>query len=183
MTTLTIRPNEIEEGIGRNEYRFFKWISHQFNGSIILEVGTLAGDSAIALADNPKNLVVTLDRRPMQDLVGTSRHTPCELPSNVLTMVVDVHEVDLTWISKVDLIYLDIIHVPEELDKFLKKIEPYFKGILIVDATNHRKYARHRDYFNALDREKHQLPASIAGCRGTGVIPYGNWTVVIEEEL
>ena len=182
MKSFTIKFNEIKE-LGeeheRNEYKLLRWLSTQFNGSIILEVGTLSGRGANALSYNPRNLVITLDCDTPED-IGKKQEL-VTLASNVVRMIGNVHEIDLTWLSKVDLIYLDIQHKAEELDRFLKNIEPYFKGILIVDATNSNKFSDHRYYFNALSREKQQLPTVVAGCRGTGVIPYGDWIITLLE--
>ena len=91
--------------------------------------------------------------------------------------------IDPTWLSKVDVIFLDISHNGDDERLFLERIEPYFKGILIMDDVNcTERYPKLYEFFNSLDREKHLLVAPVGGARGTGVVPYGDWTVEVKEK-
>ena len=42
-----------------------------------------------------------------------------------------------------------------------------------------KRFDRLNKFFNEWDRETHTLPKSIAAFRGTGVVPYGDWTVEV----
>ena len=46
---------------GQSEYRLYAWLSTQFDKSIILDVGTRTGGSALALSYNENNKVISYD--------------------------------------------------------------------------------------------------------------------------
>jgi len=46
---------------GENHYRLLAYLSHQFNGAQLVDVGTYQGMSALALASNPANAVISYD--------------------------------------------------------------------------------------------------------------------------
>ncbi len=173
MKTLTININDVLNYSGRS--RFYSWISYQFDGVLIFEAGTGLGNGARFLASNPTNLVVTYDT---QNIVETHH---IDKIFNVLYKQFDVTQLNPMWLSKVAIVHIDIAHTGVDEETFLKSIDPYFKGILIMDDINdpHRWPKLHK-LFNDIEREHHLLPSSIGRRRGTGVIPYGDWTVVIE---
>ena len=82
-----------------------------------------------------------------------------------------------------DIIYLDVSHNGDDEALFLERIAPHFKGILVMDDIDSKKYYRKLYHvFNGLEREHHLLPKSIGERYGTGVVPYGDWTIEIKEE-
>ena len=164
---------------GRNEYNLLRWVSHQFDGSIFFDTGTLFGESARALCDNPTNLVLTYDILAPCNY-GKHVNADVSVLPNMLTKIGDCKKINIEWISKIDVIYLDIDHTDGSHDIFVERIEPYFKGILIMDAIDGgRRFKRLNTFWNEWDKETHTLPESIAGCRGTGVVPYGDWTIEV----
>ena len=180
MKTMTIPVNTIWETCEGNTHdydgqKFYEWLSSQFEGSIIVEAGTLKGRSARSFCrGGPSNLIISYEliHRPYLDKMLVY--------DNMITKILDINKVSPQWFSKVDIIYLDISHNGIDEAEFLERIEPHFKGILVMDDINDRnKYPELFDMFHALDREKHVLPASIGATRGTGVVPYGDWTVVL----
>ena len=48
------------------------------------------------------------------------------------------------------------------------------------DINDPLSFPRLYDVFNSLDREKHLLTEPLGATRGTGVIPYGDWTVEVK---
>jgi hypothetical protein len=125
-------------------------------------------------------MVLTFDISP--DTIH-SRLTP--LP-NVLYKTIDCNLLDPAFLSKVDVIFLDISHNGADERLFLDRIEPHFKGILVMDDIDGPDaFPELTDFFNDLKREKHTLnnkgPYKIGAAYGTGVIPYGDWTVEIKE--
>ena len=187
MKTLTVPVNKIFETCGdsphdANGCKFYEWISSQFEGSIIVEAGTLKGRSARSFSrGGPSNLIISYDIVYRPHLDGNLGKIV--LYDNIITKVLDINNVDPTWFSKVDIIYLDISHNGTDEAKFLERIEPHFKGILVMDDINDKdQYPGLYDMFQNVTREKHILPSLIGAQRGTGVIPYGDWTVVVEEE-
>lgn len=182
MKTLTIPVNEIIEScdpdrLDRHGYKFYEWIASQFDGGIIVEAGTMKGRSARSFARGaPSSLIITYDLHDRPWVV-------IELFDNIIRKICDINTVDPTWFSKVDIIYLDIDHHGPEEEKFLERIEPHFKGILIMDDVDDPDaYPGLYKMFQEVTREKHFLPDSIRAVRGTGVIPYGDWTIKIDEE-
>ena len=177
MRTLTIDIAEVKTM--RHRHRFYKWLSLQFSGSIIVEMGTFKGNSTRSWAHNKTNIVLTYD------IIDRSADTEYYFSRvhNVLSGVEDCNDVGPEWFSKVAIIYLDVSHNGDDEALFLKRIDPYFKGILVMDDIDSKKhYSKLYDFFNGLEREHHLLPLGIAAEYGTGVVPYGDWTVVVKEE-
>ena len=181
MKTLTIPVDKIFESCNKDRkdamgFKFYEWISSQFEGSIIVEAGTLKGRSARSFSrGGPSNLIISYDivHRPWADDNLTY--------DNIITRILDINKVDPTWFSKVDIIYLDISHNGVDEKVFLDRIEPHFKGILLMDDINDRhRWCKLYDLFHGLDREHHVLPDLIAASRGTGIVPYGDWTIEYE---
>ncbi len=183
MKTLTIPVNEIHKSckndtLDAQGFKFYEWISSQFEGSIIVEAGTLKGRSARSFSQGGlSNLVITYD------IVDREWARSNLTYDNIVTKFLDINKVNPAWFSKVDIIYLDISHNGVDETLFLERIEPYFKGILIMDDINCReRWTVLYDLFHDLDREHHMLPDNIGAPRGTGIIPYGDWTIEINNE-
>lgn len=181
MQTLTIDYDEVmkyqQHWRGKMD-RFRVWLTWQFNGAIFLDAGTRAGCSAKDFSYNPKNLVLTYDLKAKGYNEGRLDGIP-----NVLFKELDVNLLEPTWLSKVDVLFLDISHNGEDERRFLDLIDPHFKGILVMDDVNcTERYPELYEVFNSLDREKHLLVPPIGATRGTGVVPYGDWTVEIINE-
>lgn len=172
---LTINVQDVLKTEG--SHRFYRWLSNQFNGSIIFEAGTAKGASARAWASNPSNLVVTYD------IAERSRYR-CDPVPNLLHKVWDVNNMDLQWVKQADIIYLDISHNGHDEEKFLTHIDPYFNGILVMDDVDCKKRWDYLYYlFRNIEREHYLLPKSISAPRGTGVVAYGDWTIEIKEDV
>ena len=56
---------------GTHEYRLYSYLSTFFNNTIILDIGTSFGRSAIALSHNDKNKVITYD---VYDWIQNNNH-------------------------------------------------------------------------------------------------------------
>ena len=191
MKTLTVPVKEIfatcelgENGSRHdaNGCKFYEWIASRFDGGIIVEAGTLKGRSARSFSRGaPSSIVISYD-------IVYRKHLDANLGNiitydNIITKVLDINKVDPTWFSKVDIIYLDISHNGPDEAVFLERIKPHFKGILIMDDINdEEQYPGLYSMFQNITREKHIQPDLIGASRGTGVLPYGDWTVEIDEE-
>jgi len=178
MKKLTIDCNEV---LGRKYNQRGKthclrvWLTWQFNGAIFLDAGTRVGHSAKDFSYNPKNLVVTCDINPKGYEEGRLKDLP-----NVLFKKIDVNLIDPAWLSKVDVIFLDISHNGDDEREFLERIEPHFKGILVMDDVNDAKrFPNLYRVFNDLDRDKYLLVYPVGSTTGTGIVPYGDWTIEI----
>lgn len=174
---LTIKIADVLAQPGPSGYKFYRWLSAQFDNTTIFDMGTLAGKSARAFASNLTNLVITYD-------IDMKRQQGREFPSNVTVKNEDVNDVHPSTFVGASIIYLDISHNGVDEKKFLERIEPYFKGILVMDDIDcEKRWPELRALFMGIEKEKHLLPKSIAASRGTGVVPYGEWTVEIDDEL
>lgn len=155
----------------------YVWLTWQFNGAIFLDAGTRAGSSAKDFSYNPDNFVLTFD----VDRIGYDEGRLLPL-YNVMFKQLDVNLLEPTWMSKVDVILMDISHNGNDERKFLKTIEDYFKGILIMDDINDpERFPKLHDVWNSIDREKYLLLPPVGACKGTGIIPYGDWTIEVRE--
>ena len=180
MKTLVVDLEEMVK-IGKkaptNGHRVYVWLSQQFNGSIIVDAGTSNGKSALAFSANPTNLVLTYDTK----LVDRYEATLTRLSSigNVLLKRLSCNLISPEWFSHVDIILLDIDpHDSIKEAEFLKRIEPHFKGILLMDDVNDSRWPDLSYLFNSLERE-HQL-IKVGTCNGVGIVAYGDWTVEIK---
>ncbi len=154
---------------------FYVWLTWQFNGAIFLDLGTRSGCSAKDFSYNSDNLVLTYDIH--RDGYEQGRLKPLY---NVLFKQLDVNLIEPTWLSKVDVILLDISHNGNDERKFLSTIEPYFKGILLMDDINDPVgFPKLYDVWTSLNREKYLLKKPIGACRGTGLVPYGDWIIEV----
>jgi hypothetical protein len=119
--------------------------------------------------------IIGLDERDAEGRVGNY--------DNIVFKKLDINEVNPAWFSKVDVLFLDISHNGEDEEIFLRRIEPHFNGILVMDDVNDkRRWGRLYQAFRNIEREHHLLPKEIGCTRGTGVVCYGDWTVEIKEE-
>ncbi len=180
MSIFTIPVEEVLDAA--DGFHFSRWFSQQFEGAIFVEAGTCEGRSAKRWAFNPTNLVITYDLYT-HTVEGNHRSKGrLDLLDNVIYKELDVVEMAPNWFSKVDMIYVDISHDGEDEARFLELIEPYFKGILIMDDINNSTMCPELyTLFNTLEREHHLLPKRISSHHGTGIVPYGDWTVVVED--
>ena len=167
---------DIEHKRGAAFYKLLIWMSWQFNGAIFLEAGTLAGGSAMCLGKNPANLVLTYDidlRRPrvFQNL---------ECYPNILFKQTDVNTLDPKVFENVALVYLDLSHNGDDEEKFLRKLDVCFKGVLIMDDIEcPRRWPKLHRLFNSITRPKISLDKELAASRGTGIVSYGEEEVEV----
>ena len=153
---------------------FLVWLSYRFNNTIFVDVGTAGGLSAKALAQNQSNLVLTYD---IHDKRSDFEKRISDF-SNILFKTLGANDISPEWFSKVDFIYLDISpHDGIQEREFMDRIKPWFKGILVLDDVNNSiKFPGLYRFFEELDREKHKFS-------DFGIVPYGDWTITIINEV
>jgi predicted O-methyltransferase YrrM len=121
---------------GDQEYRLYSYLSTFFNHSIILDVGTLTGRSAIALSHNNSNQVISYD---INDYIGDINHK-LFTKSNIKFHLKDVFE-DLTedFVKKLSIVMIDVDHYETFERRLIDKLkELKFSGIIILDdITGH----------------------------------------------
>lgn len=117
---------------GEEHYRLLAHIARTNNGKKFLDIGTFMGWSALALASNPNNKVVTYD------IQNWFIKSPAQLKPNLTYKIGDILE-NLNELKDTDLILLDVnphdgIKEKMIIDKF---IEAGYKGAIIMDDINH----------------------------------------------
>jgi predicted O-methyltransferase YrrM len=121
---------------GDQEYRLYSYLSTFFNDITILDIGTYDGRSAMALAHNEKNKVISYD---ISDHIKNNNHkvyTKKNIKFNIKNVLDDLTE---ELIKNVKIVMIDIDHYESIETKIINKLkELNFSGIIILDdITKH----------------------------------------------
>jgi hypothetical protein len=154
---------------GIQEYRLYSYLSTFFNNTIILDIGTFDGRSAVALSYNESNHVISYD------IVNriTSGHKIYK-KSNITFKIKNVLE-DLTQdlIDKVKIVMIDIDHFEVIEKQIIDKLDELnFSGIIILDDIKHpwqKEYDCMQRLWNNLKYKKYDM-TKYGHCSGTGII-------------
>jgi len=121
---------------GVHEYRLYSYLSTFFNDTIILDIGTKNGRSALALSHNNKNHVISYD---IVNRINNRKHkiyTKKNLEFRVKDVLLDLNE-DI--VKKIKIVMIDIDHY-ETIERMIidRLNELNFSGIILLDdTTNH----------------------------------------------
>ncbi len=137
-------PTKIKSG---GYYYLLSYLSNLFEGKLFLDCGTQRGESAVALAHNKKNEVISYD------LYDKLNYDLIENYSNIQFKLMDVKEEKLEIFRKATIIFLDIDPHDGIQEKYItdKLEEANFKGILIIDDI----FTTKNDY-RSLIRDRYQ---------------------------
>lgn len=169
LSTFSIDANEFYGPPGQQHYRLLGELASKFNNSIIIDIGTHRGSSALALSSNPTNKVHSFDIIPKVE--------PYEIP-NLHLHIADLWNpsVRLQWkktILSAALIVLDIdphSGVPEyEFYCWLK--ESGYQGILLCDDIWYFKEMRDNFWYKIPSAEKLDITC-LGHWSGTGLIAF-----------
>lgn len=142
-------------------YRLLVWLSRQFSGKIIFDVGTNRGVSAIALSANLSNRIYSYDIRDSLSLV--------DRPDNVTFILGDVFEDPR--LLQAALIFLDTVHDGEFESKFVGFLrEKAYKGWLVLDDI-HLNGQMNR-FWDEIEEWKLDI-TSLGHRTGTGLVRFG----------
>lgn len=110
----------------KEHYRLLTYITKQYNGITILDLGTDTGASCLSLAQNPNNRVITYDIKPKNLNFGYS---------NITVKTMDVLTEDYNILKSAHIILLDIDpHDGIQEARFFEILEQIgYKGIVICD--------------------------------------------------
>ena len=113
---------------GINHYYLLSYISKKINNSLIVELGTYAGTSALALSVNPTNIVETYD-------LSGSPFAIIDVPKNIKRNIGNIFELnDEKKLLEAKLIFLDTAHNGDFEYQVLKYLNNNnYKGILLID--------------------------------------------------
>jgi hypothetical protein len=162
--------NEFYDKCGKQHYRLLSYLSTFYNDSIIIDIGTHRGQSALALSYNPLNTVYTFDieKRVYNNQISER--------SNINFQYDDLfkEEGQQKWketILKSAFIFLDVDphngKMEIELYNYLKSID--YKGYIVCDDIWHFKEMRDEFWYKINDEVRYDLTL-VGHFSGTGVI-------------
>lgn len=120
-------------------YKLLTYISYEFNNSVLIDAGTNDGISALCLAQNPTNKVLSYDIRDYNryGLNGSLQHTPIDNKyPNITFIKKDINdETDEVLLSS-SFIMLDISHNGSDELKFSNRLQEikYNKFLMCDDV-------------------------------------------------
>ena len=179
-------------------YVILSHLSTYFNNSIIVDLGTLTGGSAQALAYNKSNTVYTYDILEDGTAIQRFARVECE---NIKYIIGDCIRDNWTGMVMLDgvppmsdkkiflsseLIFLDVDphDGKQENDVLNFLISNNWKGIMVCDDIGFgtevpNSHPRMRDWWNRIDLPKYDISNNIyASGTGTGIICFDNQKVV-----
>lgn len=142
---------------GKEHYRLLCLLSTWFNNTYIYELGTWTGGSALCLAYNKTNYVISYD---IKHLVEVERQPNVEYRQGDF-----IHDKQLL---SSPLIFIDVTHdgqLERKIYNYL--IENNYKGLTVWDDINLNNEMR--NFWNDVKHEKHEL-TQFGHYSGTGVI-------------
>lgn len=148
---------------GTSEYKLYAWISHQFQDTTILDVGTRFGNSALSLSNNTSNKVISYNI--------VEEGASAIKKENITWKLMDFRDdVDLN-LDEVSLIMIDVDphdgkQEPEMLE-WLK--EKGWSGKILFDDIHH---AGTKGFWRTLPEETKQDLTEVGHMTGTGIIDF-----------
>jgi hypothetical protein len=170
-------------------YKLLTYLSFQFNNSIIIDAGTLDGLSAISLAQNRTNHVISYDivDRDFNQILNNTydksviQHTPFGMDyTNIEFRKMDINnELDESILSA-SLILLDLSHNGSDEEIFSNKIQSIkYNGYVICDDIYTSAFPL-TIWYESLIWDKYNL-TKVGHCTGTGLLDCGKNGVLIVE--
>ena len=125
---------------GQQEYRLYSYLSSLFNNTVILDLGTSHGTSAVALSHNISNRVISYD---IVDCINNKNHVIYKKPNIEFKIKNILDDLNEDLLSKVKIIMIDIDHYGSVEKDIIDKLHSLnYSGIIILD-----------DVFNHPDKE------------------------------
>ena len=148
------------------EYKLYAYISTFFNNSIILDVGTRTGGSALALSYNDNNQVISYDLIDH----GCSNIKK----NNIIWKTQDFRDDDTLDYNKISIIMIDVDPHDgiQELEMFNFLKEKNWKGILLLDDIG-PDWPFIQKLWNDFDDTKLDV-TEIGHFSGTGIVSFGS---------
>lgn len=169
LSHVSVTPGEFYGQPGREHYRLLATLASKLTNSLILDIGTHMGSSALALSVNPTNRILSFD---------IQRKTPLRDLPNVSFELADLWDPDVRtfWeptILKAAMIVLDIdphSGTPEyEFYQWLKSKN--YRGLLVLDDIWYFKGMRDNFWLKVPAADKLDI-SPLGHFSGTGVIAF-----------
>ncbi|MHA1949705.1 MAG: hypothetical protein ACW99G_06915 [Candidatus Thorarchaeota archaeon] len=165
-------------------YKLLSYMSEWFEDELLLDLGTCDGGSALSLAANKKNKVITVDVAPKHHL--DFGDFPIEkLRLNVAK--IDENHDFVKSIKKAPFIMLDISHNVRDEKAFYALLEKInWKGILVLDDIHWTKSGDMPGFWNSINETKYDITEvghsklSSGKRPGTGLVDFSNQIEIIK---
>jgi predicted O-methyltransferase YrrM len=121
---------------GKQEYKLYSYLTTFFNETVILDIGTSHGTSAVALSHNINNKVISYD---IVDCIRNPNHIIYKKENIEFKIKNVLQDLNSDFLKNIKIIMIDIDHYGEMEQKIIEKlIELNFSGIVILDDVfNH----------------------------------------------
>jgi hypothetical protein len=179
---------EYNEPAGRQHYRLLEELSMQFSGSVLFDIGTHKGMSALALSINPTNRILSFD---IVSKAGLPNKTNIEYNTDDL-MTEEGREKWKTTLLNSPFLFMDIDpHEGTREYRFYEWLRDNdYKGFMVCDDIWHFKEMRDNFWYKI--PSEHKIDITERGhWSGTGIVRFtpsevwplakntpSNWTVV-----
>lgn len=152
----------------KEHYRLLVHLSSLINNSIILDVGTSVGASALALSQNPTNQILSYDVEhhniPFRNKIP-----------NIRLIQNDMFAISQEEIQAASLILLDVTpHDGEKERIFFNMLSTYgYKGIVVCDDIHMNKEMKR--FWESIGQNKIDV-TQYAHFSGTGMVSFNNYS-------
>ena len=184
-----------KDSFGLHYYSILACLSTYFNDSNIVELGTLYGNSAAALAYNKTNKVYTYDIESKEEAVSKFKLEEFKNIEYIITNCIEDNwqrQTDRDIILSSKLIFLDVDPLDgnikgEQENKVLNfLISNNWKGILVCDDIGlgrekgkENAHPAMRDWWNSIELPKYDISKNyFAAGTGTGVVCFDGQEVI-----
>jgi predicted O-methyltransferase YrrM len=150
-------------------YQLLSYVSSIYNNILILDLGTRDGLSALTLAYNNQNTVITYDINPEPEEMKNFKN----IVPNLSFKQMNIFDEDISIFKKAKIIFMDLDpHDGLQEDRLIKILEKIlWDGILIADDIEW--FLPMKIWFNNLNKVKYNLTKWAHGS-GTGIIDFNN---------
>jgi predicted O-methyltransferase YrrM len=121
---------------GEQEYKLYSYLTTFFNNTVILDIGTSHGTSAVALSHNCSNKIISYD---IIDCIRNSNHLIYTKQNIEFRIKNILEDLNTEFLNNIKIIMIDIDHYGEMEKKIIERLnELKFSGIIILDDVfNH----------------------------------------------
>ena len=189
--------SEYKDSFGFHYYSILAYLSTLFNDSIIVDLGTLYGNSAAALASNKSNKIYTYDIESRDEAISKFKLKEFENIEYIITNCIEDNwqrQTDQDIILASKLIFLDVDPLDgnvkgEQEDKVLNfLISNNWKGVLVCDDIGAEWVDEYRsatyttlpirEWWESINLPKFNVINNYSSPTGTGIICFDNQKVI-----
>lgn len=161
---------------GIQEYKLYSYLTTFFNNAIILDLGTINGNTAIALSHNETNQVISYDEVNSIDHNNHIIYSKPNVKFNIGNVLYDLNE---ELISKIKMVVIDMDYYRsftniKMIETVINKLNYYnYSGLIILDdITNYPiSEIKHviNEFWNKIEYKKYDF-TKYGHWTGTGII-------------